>query len=282
VRRFAAQKLLAELPTGRFTEGLYDRIYEYAPGVIDRTYLKPLNIPGGQAKARQFVDVAPVEGQRLAVQISPVASIIPSSERSARAGGVYPVTQEIDQLLNNPPRRMANISFGWTDPTSPIGRLSYDIRSTQEPAGPKIKEALSDLLGTTGMSTGDIVMNEPIGLMEGDYKRALTYMQHGFGPPSNYGIQAARIGSQGALTPQLFTNVHSDLARKLNWNYDDPAAVAKRASIKEVKSFIQDGTLPPPPGNVPVEIYAELISSNQREDWLDAALSLNQSYARAR
>ena len=71
------------------------------------------------------------------------------------------------------------------------------------------------------MTPGDILKAAPIGLSDGDTRRALTYMRQGFGAPDRWsGQMYAQIGRDGTLQPVQLLSPNNQVARMIGAKQD--------------------------------------------------------------
>lgn len=127
--------------------------------------------------------------------------------------------ERVAALLQQPPKRFGEVSFGWVDPAKPDGQLVYEAPGVQAQQGqalaPLVQQAVPQALAKAGFEPGDLVMNQPVGLWEGDYRRAKRYMTQGFGLPDVAGEQLARLDQQLRFTPELLTPAYPGLLEQL-------------------------------------------------------------------
>ncbi len=125
------------------------------------------------------------------------------------------VSDRVDQLIDRPPAGMGEISFGWEAPDGRTfyGELPQGMRPPMGAVATDLKKALPELLDEMGLQEGDLVRNQPVGVGQGDYRRAMTYARQGFGPVDGdaWG-QLARINSSGGLSPELLIPAHQGYA----------------------------------------------------------------------
>ncbi len=74
------------------------------------------------------------------------------------------------------------------------------------------------MMRKAGMGPGDVLYNNPIGTLNGDYRRAKTYMRQGFGAPTADNEQFARLDAMGRLVPIQPWNADQGLAKSMGWS----------------------------------------------------------------
>lgn len=206
--RFAAQRLLAELPTSALSGARLEAIAEAA---MELDAARTMGQLVGQ----------PVNGQQLLMQLRPAGLMLPFDAADARQLGARQVTQQAEQLLDEPPQAVREVLFGWVPegqghPDLPR-KMSYQQQSGAGPAKAELEQAMRGLVERAGMQSGDLLVNTPYGLMDGDYRRALAYMRQGFGAPDAMGQQLARIGTGGQLVPEQVLSTLPALTERMGW-----------------------------------------------------------------
>ena len=224
-QRFALQRKLAELPQFPVTEktaanlaDALDRINASATGSIAETTLGPV-----VETSRGPVKMQLVLGDEGFFNLGPRDI----RELDRREIGQMGPTGLQDALADT--RKVIDVSFSMIDPGGvPVFR--YD--PITEPAAKKqiqaaggytkpMMEALYKLIGQTGMQPGDILKAAPIGLVDGDTRRALTYMRQGFGAPDRMsGQMYAQIGRDGTLQPVQLLSPNNQVARMIGAKQD--------------------------------------------------------------
>lgn len=206
--RLAGQRVLAELVTIPFTDEAIEALSDALEGL------------GYEGRTvGQFVGPE-VQGQRMLMQLRAGAPQVPWSPEDAALTSSLQVPQRVEQLIDAPPQQSREVLFGWVDPGVDPDRplkMSYKPVPGAPPLAAELRQAQAVLMERAGMQRGDLLVNAPVGLNEGDYDRAIRYMRAGYGPPTRLGDQIARVGRGGELIPEMITNVHPGLARKLGW-----------------------------------------------------------------
>ncbi len=237
MRRLAGQRLLAERPQGVITDDIADALLALVEQGEERSRIKGgkgLAIPVGP----KLVDTSgrPLQ-MKMKMEETPVYA--PYDADAYTQDGIGIVTGEsgiLDTLSNTPLVR--EVSFGWDDPKKRSG-ISFD-----RPNDPEVKRQLADLdmasllkdaqmqlMDRAGMSSGDLLANSPVGLSEGDFKRAKTYMMQGYGAPdASSGQMFARIGGDGSLSPVQLYSADPALMNNLGWANNN-AAVKKAQGL---------------------------------------------------
>lgn len=142
----------------------------------------------------------------------------------------------IDTLSNTP--LVKEVSFGWDDPKKRSG-MSFD-----RPNDPAVRRQLADLdmaallkdaqmqlMDKAGMSSGDLLSNNPVGLSDGDFRRAKTYMAQGYGAPdASSGQMFARIAGDGGLSPVQLYSADPGIMNNLGWQNSN-AAIKKAQGL---------------------------------------------------
>ena len=197
---FQEQLGLLALPTRKITDAqtdgmdpIYDRLQAQAADPRAREAKRAIGDIGDGDNRLTMV----MEGRRVGMEDVYVPHIV--------------VSDRVDQLIDRPPAGMGEISFGWEAPDGRMfyGELSQGMRPPMGAVATDLKKALPELLDEMGLQEGDLVRNQPLGVGQGDYRRAMTYARQGFGPVDNEGLgQLARINSSGGLSPELLVPAH--------------------------------------------------------------------------
>jgi len=157
----------------------------------------------------------------------------------------------LDVLESSP--KVREVSFGWSNPDlAQRGRLSYD-RPT-DPSAIKaiqdvdytglIKDSLLKLMDRARLSTGDVLVNNPVGLADGNFKRAKTYMREGFGmPDASSGQMYGKITGDGALSPVQIYSAEPALMENLKWKFDNVGLQRARAYLMSKNAMASLGNI---------------------------------------
>lgn len=207
--RFAAQRLLAELPITRISDQVVDQLAEAAMA-IDR----------GRTLGRYIGE--PVEGQQLLMQLRPAGIQLPFDGADAAELAVQQIPRQVAGFLAEPPAQVRELVFGWVPESGLSAGVPRKMGYEQGPAAPadaaaQLRAASAELMAAGGMVPGDVVVNMPYGINQGDYKRAKAYMRQGFGAANSIGEQMARVGRDGQLVPEQILSVHPGLAQDMRW-----------------------------------------------------------------
>jgi hypothetical protein len=224
MRRLAGQRLLAERPQGVITDDIADALLALVEQGEERSRIKGsggLVIPVGP----KLTDSAgrPLQ-MKMKMEETPVYA--PYDADAYTQDGIGIVTGDsgiLDTLSNTPLVR--EVSFGWDDPKKRSG-ISFDRPNDSEVRkqmadldyASLLKDAQLELMDRAGMGTGDLLANSPVGLSDGDFKRAKTYMMQGYGAPdASSGQMFARIGGDGGLSPVQLYSADPGLMSNLGW-----------------------------------------------------------------
>lgn len=226
--RFAAQRLLAERPQLKITDELADRIND-AVAKLSGEY------GGGIVK-----DVGPVltdsKGQplQMVMNLRPgfVADVYnPERYRQQQIGAIPGKGGTVASLITDRPGSVSEIEFGYINPDR-FGDIS-DIKNSKQ-TDPVLKEQIRqvgyqklleeaqlELMERGGIQPGDLLTAAPAGAAMGDYRRALTYMNQGFGIPDiASGLQVAQVQKGGGLSPVQLYRADPDMAGYLKLKED--------------------------------------------------------------
>ena len=236
--RLAGQRLLAERPQGVITEDIADALLALVERAEEKTLAKGgngLSLPVGP----KLIDSTgrPLQ-MKMKMDDSPVYA--PYDADAYTQDGIGIVTGDngiLDTLSNTP--LVKEVAFGWDAPNKRNG-IAYE-RSTD----PAIRKQLADLdmasllkdtqmqlMDRAGMSSGDLLSNNPVGLSDGNFKRAKSYMAQGYGAPdASSGQMFARIGGDGGLSPVQLYSADPDLMKNLGWANNNEA-------IKKARSLL--------------------------------------------
>jgi hypothetical protein len=228
--RFAGQRLLAERPQGVITDDIADALLAMVEQGEERSRIKGsrgLAIPVGP----KLTDSSgrPLQ-MKMKMEDTPVYA--PYDADAYTQDGIGIVTGDsgiIDTLSNTP--LVKEVSFGWDDPKKRSG-ISFD-----RPNDPAVKRQLAELdmasllkdaqlklMDRAGMSAGDLLANSPVGLSDGDFKRAKTYMLQGYGAPdASSGQMFGRIQGDGGLSPVQLYSADPGLMSNLGWANNNDA-----------------------------------------------------------
>jgi hypothetical protein len=197
---FQEQLGILALPTREATDAqldgmnpIYDRLQAQAAGSGEREIKRILGDVGDGDNRLKMV----MKGKRVGL----VDAYVPGEI----------VSDRVDGLIDRPPAGMGEISFGWEAPDGRMfyGELPQGMRPPMGAVATDLKKALPELLDEMGLQEGDLVRNQPVGVGQGDYRRAMTYARQGFGPVDGDGYgQLARINSSGGLSPELLIPAH--------------------------------------------------------------------------
>lgn len=235
--RFAGQRLLAERPQGVITDDIADALLALVEQGEERSRIKGsagLAIPVGP----KLVDRSgrPLQ-MKMKMEDTPVYAPYDADAYTQDGIGIVTGDSGIMDTLSNTPL-VKEVSFGWDDPKKRSG-ISFD-----RPNDPAVKRQLADLdmasllkdaqlklMDRAGMSAGDLLANSPVGLSDGDFRRAKTYMMQGYGAPdASSGQMFARIGGDGGLSPVQLYSADPTLMSNLGWANNN-AAVKRAQSL---------------------------------------------------
>jgi len=153
------------------------------------------------------------------------------------------VPAELEALANASPSRVQEIVFGWAhpglDPNVPAS-VSMEKMAGAPPMAGGLAEAFPNLVDRAGLQVGDLLVNSPVGLNAGQYGRANLYMGAGFGPPSRFGTQVARVNTAGGIDPVLLANVHEEFARRQKMKHDTPYRRIKTPAQVEIERALAE------------------------------------------
>lgn len=237
MRRFATQRLLAERPQGVITDDIADALLALVEQGEERSRIKGsagLAIPVGP----KLVDSSgrPLQ-MKMKMEDTPVYAPYDADAYTQDGIGIVTGDSGIMDTLGNTPL-VKEVSFGWDDPKKRSG-ISFD--RPNDPAVRKqlaeldmaslLKDAQLKLMDRAGMSAGDLLANSPVGLSDGDFRRAKTYMMQGYGAPdASSGQMFARIGGDGGLSPVQLYSADPTLLSNLGWANNN-AAVKRAQSL---------------------------------------------------
>jgi len=237
MRRFAGQRLLAERPQEVITDDIADALLALVEQSEERAMRK-----GGSGLA---IPVGPKltdstgRPLQMKMQINSSPMFTPSSANDYTRDGIGIVTGDsgtLDTLSHTP--IVNEISFGWDNPKKRYG-MSFEqpndsaIRRQLADLNMQslLKDAQLELMNRTGMSSGDLLTNNPVGLSDGDFRRAKKYMRQGYGAPdASSGQMFARIGGDGGLSPVQLYSADPGIMTNLGWANNN-AAVRKAQSL---------------------------------------------------
>ena len=224
MRRFAGQRLLAERPQEVITDDLADALLALVERAEEKTAVRGntnLSLPVGP----KLIDSTgrPLQ-MKMKMDDTPVYA--PYDADAYTQDGIGIVTGDdgiLDTLSNTP--LVKEVAFGWDAPNKRSG-ISYD--RSNDPAIRKqladldmaslLKETQLKLMDRAGMSSGDLLSNNPVGLSDGNFKRAKSYMAQGYGAPdASSGQMFARIGGDGGLSPVQLYSADPSLMDNLGW-----------------------------------------------------------------
>lgn len=224
-QRFAVQRKLAELPQFPVTEETaaklayaLDRINRGTYGGVDETTLGPvLETKRGPVR------------MQLTLGDEGFFSLSPEDIRDLdrREVGQMGPTGLQDAVADA--HKVRSVSFSMIDPDGyPIFGYTPiqdpDVKRQIQAAGGYTKpmlEALYKLIENNEMQPGDILSATPLGLRGGDVRRALTYMNQGFGAPDRMSNQMyAQIGRDGKLQPVQLLSPNNQVARMIGARQD--------------------------------------------------------------
>ena len=237
MRRFATQRLLAERPQGVITDDIADALLALVEKGEERSLIKGnsgLAIPVGP----KLTDSSgrPLQ-MKMKMEDTPVYAPYDADAYTQDGIGIVTGDGGIMDTLGNTPL-VKEVSFGWDDPKKRSG-ISFD-----RPNDPAVKRQLAELdmasllkdaqmklMDGAGMSAGDLLANSPVGLSDGDFRRAKTYMMQGYGvPDASSGQMFGRIGGDGSLSPVQLYSADPALMSNLGWDNNN-AAVRKAQSL---------------------------------------------------
>ena len=222
--RFAKAQLLAELPTAAITERDLD--------LVD-TIVRRLQMEDGKVG----VTIGdPHMGKQMALRLSPAQLTVPATVQQAANFDVRAVPGQLDALADpvNAPRHMLGVDFGWVNEGDALGDMSYGKARTPEGQrwvakqryAAQLQAALPELMAQAGMRAGDVLYNNPIGTLNGDYTRAKTYMRSGFGAPTTDNEQFAQLAANGELVPIQPFMADQGIVRSLGWQTQAPVSMS--------------------------------------------------------
>ena len=237
MRRLAGQRLLAERPQGVITDDIADALLALVEQGEERSSIKGgkgLAIPVGP----KLVDSSgrPLQ-MRMKIEDAPVYAPYDADAYTQDGIGIVTGNSGILDTLSNTPL-VKDISFGWDDPKKRSG-MSFDRPNDQAirrqmadlDYASLFKDAQLELMDRAGISSGDLLSNNPVGLSDGDFKRAKTYMMQGYGAPdASSGQMFARIGGDGGLSPVQLYSADPALMSNLGWENNN-AAIKKAQSL---------------------------------------------------
>ena len=214
--RFSKARMLAELPT----EAITDKDLDLVDAIVRRLQMEDGKV--GTTIGDPFM------GKQMAMRLSPAQLSVPDTAEQAARHGIRTVPGQLGALADpvDAPRHMLGVDFGWVNEGDALGSLSYHEPKTQQGlefmrsqryAG-QLQEALPYLMAKAGMGPGDVLYNNPIGTLNGDYRRAKTYMRQGFGAPTADNEQFARLDAMGRLVPVQPWNADQGLVKSMGWN----------------------------------------------------------------
>ena len=228
-QRLAGARLLAERPQGVITDDIADALWLMADNQMqraDRTGGRALSMNVGP----QLVDSTgrPLQ-MKMKIEDAPIYAPEDYGSRYTQDGiGIVTGGGGIMDALQNTPL-VKEVSFGWDDPKRRAG-MSFDktpdsvVRRQLADVGMSglLKEAQQEIMGRAGMQSGDLLSANPVGLMDGDLKRATSYMAQGFGAPdASSGQMFARLGGDGSLSPVQLYSAEPELMNGLKWSIDN-------------------------------------------------------------
>lgn len=218
------QQALAEIPTAALTNRDLD--------LVD-TIVRRLQMEDGKVGVTLG---DPHMGKQMALRLSPAQLTVPATVQQAENFGVRAVPGQLDALADpvDAPRQMLGVDFGWVNEGDALGDMSYGKARTPEGrkwvAGQQytrqLQAALPELMAQAGMRPGDVLYNNPIGTLNGDYKRAKRYMVSGFGAPTTDNEQFARLAANGQLVPIQPFMADQGIVRSLGWQTQAPVSMS--------------------------------------------------------
>ena len=226
--RYANARLLAQLPT----EAVTDRDLDLVDTIVQR--LREVRLENGVAEhfPKHGVLIGePYRGEQMAMRLSPTSMNAPETVQQAANFGVRVVPGQLDELTDpnkgDVPRQMMGVDFGWVPEGDPLAyEMNYDDRMMtpeyrrflhRQQYAAQLKAALPELMAQAGMRPGDVLYNNPVGTLNGDYTRAKTYVRNGFGVPTADNEQFARIDAMGKLVPIQPFNADVGMVRSMGW-----------------------------------------------------------------
>ena len=178
----------------------------------------------------------PHMGKQMALRLSPAQLTVPATVQQAENFGVRAVPGQLDALADpvDAPRHMLGVDFGWVNEGDALGDMSYGKARTPEGQrwvakqryAAQLQAALPELMAQAGMRSGDVLYNNPIGTLNGDYSRAKTYMRSGFGAPTTDNEQFARLAANGQLVPVQPFMADQGIVRSLGWQTQAPVSMS--------------------------------------------------------
>lgn len=237
MRRLAGQRLLAERPQGVITDDIADALLALVEQGEERSLIKGgkgLAIPVGP----KLTDSSgrPLQ-MKMKMEEAPVFAPYDADAHTMDGVGIVTGDRGILDTLSNTPL-VREVSFGWDDPNKRSG-ISFDRPNDAEVRkqmadldyASLLKDAQLDLMDRSGMGAGDLLSNSPVGLKDGDFRRAKTYMMQGYGAPDALsGQMFAKIGGDGGLSPVQLYSADPKLMSNLGWENNN-AAIRKAQSL---------------------------------------------------
>ena len=222
--RFSKAQMLAELPAAALTDRDLD--------LVD-TIVRRLQMEDGKVG----VTIGdPHMGKQMALRLSPAQLTVPATVQQAANFDVRAVPGQLDALADpvDAPRHMLGVDFGWVNEGDALGDMSYGKARTPEGQrwvarqryAAQLQAALPELMAQAGMRSGDVLYNNPIGTLNGDYTRAKTYMRSGFGAPTTDNEQFARLAANGQLVPIQPFMADQGIVRSLGWQTQAPVSMS--------------------------------------------------------
>ena len=225
--RFARQRLLAEAPYLSLTPEVKDAMKGLAMARERPDGYRQVIIPVGQA----IKDSSSGELRRMYIKglvYTDGADLIPHGSANEKG---------LRQWIDAPSGVNAHVAFGW-------GRAEVPQISRYEPPKgvdyrglgyrEKIKQAYQELIEKLKLEEGDIISNTPLGALERDYRRALSYMNDAdFGPLDRSGQMHSIIGSSGTPEPFLIDAPNLGLAKKMKWSGPGSMDTDAQASLQQ-------------------------------------------------
>lgn len=238
MHRFATQRLIAERPQGVITDDIADALLALVEQSESRSKIKGgggLVIPVGP----KLTDSSgrPLQ-MKMKMEEAPVYAPFDADAYTRDGIGIVKGDSGIIDTLSNTPL-VKEVSFGWDDPKKRSG-MSFD-----RPNDPAVRRQMADLdyasllkdaqiklMDRAGMSSGDLLSNNPVGLSDGDFRRAKTYMMQGYGAPdASSGQMFARIGGDGGLSPVQLYSADPGIVSNLGWANNN-------AAVRKAQSFL--------------------------------------------
>ena len=232
--RYAKAKMLAQLPT----EAITDRDLDLLDEIVRRLQTTEDGTVG-------TLIGNPYQGQQMAMRLHPVQLTGPSNVQQAENYGVRAVPGQLAELTDpskgDLPRHMMGVDFGWVPEGNARGEMVFtrEMQTPEERAfvteqryPAQLRAALPQLMEQARMGPGDVLYNNPVGTLNGDYTRAKTYLRYGFGAPTADNEQFARLDAMGRPVAIQPFNADTGLVRSMGWSPAPNADADRQAQLE--------------------------------------------------